>query len=281
MACLRVEAEQATDISEHYAVASVPLLLFCDRGAEVDRLEGADPAALTTKFRTLAGAAASAPFKSVGGAAAAPSQRAEGDAMLHARLTALVRQSPVMLFMKGSPQAPQCGFSARVVGALRAAGAADFGSFDILTDEAVRQGMKAFSQWPTFPQLYVNGELLGGCDIVLEMAASGELKAELSKAKALAPPAAAAPPAVSAGEEPEASNGSAGDAMHSRLEALVNSQRVMLFMKGECGRLTSAASRTPAKPSVDDEPICHAFFVLRAPPTAAPASDDTLSSSLL
>jgi Grx4 family monothiol glutaredoxin len=82
--------------------------------------------------------------------------------------------------LAGTPDEPRCGFSRKVVDALRAAGQ-PFGSFDILTDEAVRQGMKAFSQWPTFPQLYVNGELLGGCDIVLEMAASGELKAELQQ----------------------------------------------------------------------------------------------------
>lgn len=83
-----------------------------------------------------------------------------------------------MLFMKGTPDAPRCGFSSKVVSALRGLGA-DFGSFDILSDPGVRQGLKEYSQWPTFPQLYVGGELLGGCDIVLEMAAEGELAQEV------------------------------------------------------------------------------------------------------
>jgi Grx4 family monothiol glutaredoxin len=87
----------------------------------------------------------------------------------------LINQSPIMLFMKGTPENPCCGFSRKVVDALNAEGVT-FGSFDILSDEAVRQGLKEFSNWPTFPQLYVKGELLGGCDIVMEMHESGELK---------------------------------------------------------------------------------------------------------
>lgn len=78
----------------------------------------------------------------------------------------------------GSPDEPRCGFSRKVVEALRGVDQ-PFGSFDILSDEAVRQGLKEFSQWPTYPQLYVNGELMGGCDIVLEMAAGNELKSSI------------------------------------------------------------------------------------------------------
>jgi Grx4 family monothiol glutaredoxin len=80
--------------------------------------------------------------------------------------------------MKGTPAEPRCGFSRQVVEALRATGL-PFGTFDILGDDEVRQGLKAFSQWPTFPQLYAGGELVGGCDIVLELAAGGELRAAL------------------------------------------------------------------------------------------------------
>jgi Grx4 family monothiol glutaredoxin len=80
-----------------------------------------------------------------------------------------------MLFMKGNPKDPCCGFSRKVVDVLNAEGV-KFGSFDVLSDDAVRQGLKEFSNWPTFPQLYVQGELLGGCDIVSEMHQSGELK---------------------------------------------------------------------------------------------------------
>ncbi|GAA0175520.1 reductase [Lithospermum erythrorhizon] len=93
------------------------------------------------------------------------------------RLKQLTTSSPVM---KGTPDAPKCGFSSKVVNALKEDGI-DFGSFDILTDDAVRQGLKTYSNWPTFPQLYYKGELIGGCDIVLEMRSSGELKATLSE----------------------------------------------------------------------------------------------------
>ncbi len=79
----------------------------------------------------------------------------------------------------GSPTEPKCGFSRKVVEALQEINQ-PFGHFDILTDEAIRQGLKEYYQWPTYPQVYVNGELLGGCDIVLEMAAAGELKDSIS-----------------------------------------------------------------------------------------------------
>ncbi|GJP81367.1 hypothetical protein CLOP_g11529 [Closterium sp. NIES-67] len=102
-----------------------------------------------------------------------------GEKGLQERLQALVSKSPTMLFMKGTPEEPRCGFSRKVVDALRSEGI-PFGSFDILADEEVRQGLKSLSNWPTYPQLYHKGELVGGCDIVLEMKANGELKAELA-----------------------------------------------------------------------------------------------------
>lgn len=99
---------------------------------------------------------------------------------LEDRLKRLTTDSPVMLFMKGTPDTPRCGFSSKVVEALRNEGV-DFGSFDILSDEEVRQGLKSFSNWPTFPQLYYKGELIGGCDIVMELRDNGELKSTLSE----------------------------------------------------------------------------------------------------
>jgi len=105
-------------------------------------------------------------------------QGTEGGGSLEDRLGQLVRSSSVMLFMKGSPEEPRCGFSRKVVAALEETGV-PFGHFDILSDEEVRQGLKKFSDWPTYPQLYVNGEFLGGCDIVLEMAQEGELRESL------------------------------------------------------------------------------------------------------
>ncbi len=83
---------------------------------------------------------------------------------------------PVLLYMKGTPDFPQCGFSAQAVGALKAVGAR-FAYVNIFEDQELREGLKTFSNWPTFPQLYVNGELIGGSDIAMEMYESGELKA--------------------------------------------------------------------------------------------------------
>ena len=91
------------------------------------------------------------------------------------RIQATVTENPVVLFMKGTPVFPQCGFSARVVQILSHMGVR-FKGIDVLTDPGLRQGIKEFSSWPTIPQLYVKGEFIGGCDIVREMFESGELQ---------------------------------------------------------------------------------------------------------
>ena len=83
-----------------------------------------------------------------------------------------------MLFMKGSPSTPKCGFSRQIIEILMANGI-PFASFDILTDETIRAGLKTFSDWPTFPQLYVNGDFVGGLDIIKEIANEGDLKTQL------------------------------------------------------------------------------------------------------
>ena len=90
----------------------------------------------------------------------------------------IVEENSVMLFMKGSPDFPQCGFSGRLVQILQACGV-QFASADVLSDDNIRQGIKDFSNWPTIPQLYVNGEFVGGSDIVTAMYESGELQAKL------------------------------------------------------------------------------------------------------
>lgn len=90
------------------------------------------------------------------------------------RLEDTIKKERVMLFMKGNPSMPQCGFSAAVVAVLKEVGV-PFGTFNILSDQDVREGLKIYSNWPTFPQLYVDGELVGGCDIVRDMHAKGQL----------------------------------------------------------------------------------------------------------
>ena len=93
---------------------------------------------------------------------------------LKQRIETTINQNRIMLFMKGNPSMPQCGFSAAVVGVLKEEGVA-FGSHNILADNELREGLKEYSNWPTFPQLYVDGKLVGGCDIVRAMHAKGEL----------------------------------------------------------------------------------------------------------
>ncbi len=90
------------------------------------------------------------------------------------RIQQEVEENPVVLFMKGSPMFPQCGFSAAVVQVLSDAGV-KFKGIDVLSDPSLREGIKQYSNWPTVPQLYIKGEFVGGCDIVREMHASGEL----------------------------------------------------------------------------------------------------------
>jgi len=95
-----------------------------------------------------------------------------------------IAKNRVVLYMKGTPQFPQCGFSATATEILRRCGVDDFASYNILQDETLRQGIKEFSNWPTIPQLYVDGEFVGGCDIMREMYQSGELQQILATQKA-------------------------------------------------------------------------------------------------
>ena len=102
---------------------------------------------------------------------------------VHDRIHQEVTGTPVVLFMKGTPVFPQCGFSAAVVQVLSACGVR-FKGVDVLSDPTLREGIKSFSDWPTVPQLYVKGEFVGGCDIVREMYSSGELQQMLAPAPA-------------------------------------------------------------------------------------------------
>src|ERR1700722_19401843 len=100
------------------------------------------------------------------------------------RIKSQLSSAPVVLYMKGTPDFPQRGFSAQTVGALRAC-KAEFAHVNIFEDPEVRDALKTYSNWPTFPQLYVNGELIGGCDIAIEMYKSGELQQLLAEAGAV------------------------------------------------------------------------------------------------
>ena len=96
------------------------------------------------------------------------------------RIDQLVKSNPVVLFMKGTAQFPQCGFSGRAVQVLKASGATSLVTVNVLEDEEIRQGVKAYANWPTIPQLYIKGEFIGGCDIMTEMYQAGELQQKLA-----------------------------------------------------------------------------------------------------
>jgi monothiol glutaredoxin len=105
------------------------------------------------------------------------------DSAVKLRIETLVASSPIMVFMKGSRLMPQCGFSNNVVQILNSLGM-PFETFDVLSDPDIRQGIKEYSEWPTIPQVYVNGEFIGGSDILIEMYNSGELRETLTVALA-------------------------------------------------------------------------------------------------
>ncbi|MCF5918721.1 Grx4 family monothiol glutaredoxin, partial [Xanthomonas perforans] len=100
------------------------------------------------------------------------------DPALRSRIDTLLQSSRVVLFMKGQPGMPQCGFSAKAVGVLDGLGI-DYAHVNVLADQEIREGIKAYGDWPTIPQLYVDGELIGGSDIIVQMADSGELSSML------------------------------------------------------------------------------------------------------
>lgn len=208
----RIEAEEMAEISMEYEVAAVPTFLFFKKSKVIKRVEGAKAADVTKAVKSLAKQRV---LSTAAPEVKDPEPVKETPEQLNARLKTLIESSPVMLFMKGDPAAPKCGFSRQTV-ELLADLDAKYGTFDIFTDEAVRQGLKVYSDWPTYPQLYVNGEFVGGLDILKEMNESGDLKTMLDEAKP-------APPNFS---------------------ALINKAPVMVFMKGHPNEPKCGFSRT-------------------------------------
>jgi monothiol glutaredoxin len=100
---------------------------------------------------------------------------------IHQRIDQIVKGHRVVLFMKGTSQFPMCGFSGRAIQLLKACGVQDLATVNVLEDEGIRQGIKDYTNWPTIPQLYINGEFVGGSDIMMEMYESGELQQALSQ----------------------------------------------------------------------------------------------------
>ncbi|XP_050349223.1 glutaredoxin 3 [Nymphalis io] len=159
------DAENLSEISLKYKVDSVPTVILFKNGTQIDRIDGADAAQISSKVRTHSGAKDALDVS--------PKQS------LEERLKALINKHNIMVFMKGNRDAPRCGFSRTLIQILNGTGV-QYETFDILTDEEVRQGLKAYSDWPTYPQLYVKGELVGGLDIIKELQANGELESTLN-----------------------------------------------------------------------------------------------------
>jgi len=190
-----MNAEEVMDVAEFFDVTAVPFLVLTRNKQVLETVSGSDATKVRAAIEKHANAPASAGANGVtmhpsNGAvvksqSSHPSTPADSKAPLqpsssepekaeedlHAKLTKLVKAAPVMLFMKGTPSAPQCGFSRTLVGLLREK-SVKYGFFNILADDEVRQGLKEFADWPTFPQLWVEGELVGGLDIVKEEIAS-------------------------------------------------------------------------------------------------------------
>ncbi|TCD59752.1 monothiol glutaredoxin grx4, partial [Steccherinum ochraceum] len=174
---LQIQAEEQEDIAESFTVESVPSIVILRGHTLLGRVSGADAAALTQLIAThVRPQGAVAPQSHTNGKlVASEEEKGETQEELNDRMRKLMTMDKVVLFMKGEPDAPRCGFSRKLVGILRDQGIA-FSHFDILSDESVRSGLKIMNSWPTFPQLIINGEFVGGLDIVQEMVENGELK---------------------------------------------------------------------------------------------------------
>lgn len=170
-----INAEELSDLSEKYDVTAVPFLVLSRDGKVLETVSGSSAVKVRTAIETHAGKAGSAAATNGNGSEATNGGAMEVDEQeldpakakeeLNKRLEELVKAAPVMLFMKGKPSAPQCGFSRQIVAMLREH-SVKYGFFDILADDEVRQGLKEFADWPTYPQLWIDGELVGGLDIV-------------------------------------------------------------------------------------------------------------------
>jgi len=175
-----INAEELSDISEAYDVTAVPFLVLIRNGQVLETVSGSSAVKVRTAIEThanrtdAAGAATSSVANGPEQVAApkieepsAPVDPEKAKEELNKRLADLVKAAPVMLFMKGTPSGPQCGFSRQLVAMLRE-NSVKYGFFNILADDEVRQGLKEFADWPTYPQLWIDGELVGGLDIIKE-----------------------------------------------------------------------------------------------------------------
>lgn len=190
-------AEEQPEISLQCNIEAVPTILLCKSAEIAARVNGANPTEVKEKIKKL--------------------QNSASEETLENRLQKLIDRAPCMLFMKGNREVPQCGFSRTIISLLEKHNA-EYETFNILEDNEVREGLKKYSNWPTYPQLYIRGELIGGLDIVKEMSESGELDTMLPKKKS--------------------------SSLEDKLKKLINQAPCMLFMKGNRDTPRCGFSRT-------------------------------------
>jgi Grx4 family monothiol glutaredoxin len=300
----RVHAEQATSVSKQYKVTVVPTFLFLNEtGHEaVKRIEGGEDVSKVTQavqqLLQMGPPSASAvlqptPPNSSSSSGSDKNIEPKGGSKgkedddddaneLSQRLDRLIRSNEVMVFMKGTPDAPRCGFSRQVVELLQQqeedenesslSPSIAFGSFDILQDETVRQGLKLHSDWPTYPQIYVHGELVGGLDILKEMkqeasASGSSLREQLGLAAGTAATtttvSSTAAAAAAATTQQQQQQQQQAEPLEDRLRKLIRRHSIMLFMKGLPSRPQCGFSREIVQILEDEKVAFDAFDILQ------------------
>lgn len=168
----QVDVEQNNDLATQYSVVSVPMVVCVKKGQTVKRIDTLQVSKLTNIVREQLKLLELVTTNDSGETVADPKET------FKSYLKKLTMRAPVMVFMKGQPEAPRCGFSKTLMELLKRHDI-KYESFDILQDDEVRQGLKEYSNWPTYPQIYVNGEFVGGLDILKQMEEVGELEQTL------------------------------------------------------------------------------------------------------
>ncbi|CAP38574.1 Protein CBR-GLRX-3 [Caenorhabditis briggsae] len=236
-----IDAEALPGISLNFKITAAPTLVFFSNGKEVDRVDGFIPKEIQSKVVLVASRSLSQSSldsnSTISSSTPSLTPEQEKDA-LNNRLKSLINSHRVMLFMKGNPSSPRCGFSRTIVDLLNTHNV-EFGSFDIFSDEAVRQGLKEYSNWPTYPQLYLDGELVGGLDVVKEEFQDQGFIDGLPKV-----------------------GGSGKEDLEKRLKDLVSSHRLMLFMKGNKEMPKCGFSRTIVELLNNARADFHTFDIL-------------------
>lgn len=193
---LLVDAEDLPEVSVQYDIEAVPTFIFLKNKQQIGRLNGAHAPELTKMVKEHLNTPAPS------------SADKDPKEELNNKLKMLINSAECMLFMKGNAKEARCGFSRQMIAILNNHDC-DYSTFDILQDEEVRQGLKEYSDWRTYPQLYIKGELIGGLDIIKEMDAAGELKSMLP------------------------SNKNKEDKLNQRIKKILTQSPVVLLMKGD------------------------------------------------